>query len=191
MAQQADSTKIKSPSSLWAIGRPGLVYIAVGTVLYGLFSWATSGLKIPGPFNSSIRPGVSIPLFFGVAFGPVVGFLTGFLGNVLGDLLSGSGFVWNWSLGNGLMGLIAGLAGYYIRRLNNTRSLSIAVVFALLGILVGIGFASLTDMWVDSYTLDTAWTEFYQIVISDAIAAVVLVPLLSVAYESLRTQSGP
>lgn len=191
MAQRievGDKTR-RASGKVWALGTREVIYIAIGSVLYGLFGWATSGLRIPGPFNSFIRPGVAIPLFFGAAFGPVVGFLTGFVGNVIIDLLTGPNFYWNWSLGNGLMGLVAGLASYYVRRLNNSRSIMIAVGFALLGIVVGIGFASFTDIWMDSLTFDQAWVQFYQIAISNSIAAVVLVPLLGVAYESIKTQT--
>src|SRR3954463_14083239 len=124
--------------------------MAGGALLYGRFGVATSGPRVPGPFNGSIRPAVAIPLFFGAAFGPVVGFVTGFVGNVIIDLLSNSGFVWNWSLGNGMMGLVAGLTGYYAKRLVGGRAIMIAVGFSLLGIVVGIGFASFTDVWVTS-----------------------------------------
>jgi len=163
------------------------MYIAIGSVLYGLFGWATSGLQIPGPFKSSIRPGVAIPLFFGVAFGPVVGFVVGFAGNLIADLLSGNGFVWNWDVGNGLMGLVAGLATYFVSRLDNGRNLTIAVAFSLLGIVVGMGFASFTDIWIDPNVsgLQAVWDEFYPVTISNAISAIVLVPLISASYETL------
>jgi energy-coupling factor transport system substrate-specific component len=190
MAQRTDIVQDKTQSNPWSVGTREVVYMGIGAALYGLFSWATAGLRIPGPFASQIRPGVAIPLFFGAVFGPVVGFFTGFVGNVIGDLLSGYGFSWNWSLGNGLMGLIAGLASFYIRRMDNPRSIAIAVGFAILGIIVGIGFASFTDIWVYSMTPDAAWVEFYPIAISNAIAAIVLVPLLGVAYESVRVRSG-
>jgi energy-coupling factor transport system substrate-specific component len=171
----------------WAVSTRELLAIAVGSVLYGLFGWATSGLKIPGPFNSSIRPGVAIPLFFGAAFGPVVGFVVGFAGNMIADLLSGVGFLWNWNVGNGLMGLVAGLATYYVSRLDSGRSLAIATGFALLGIVVGMGFASVTDIWMDPNINDLrgAWDEFYPLVVSNSISAIVLVPLLGASYESL------
>lgn len=174
-------------SNPWFVSTRELMYIAAGSVLYGLFSWATAGLKIPGPFNYSIRPGVAIPLFFGVAFGPVVGFVVGFAGNLIGDLLSGNGFLWNWDIGNGLMGLVAGLATYFISRLDNARSLAIAVGFSLLGIVVGMGFASIADIWIDPNVGDLAgaWDEFYPLALSNAISAVVLVPLLSASYETL------
>ena len=59
--------------------------------------------------NVTFRPAVAVLIFFGTAYGPWVGLLAGFIGNTLGDALSGWGFYWNWSLGNGLMGLVAGL----------------------------------------------------------------------------------
>ena len=134
----------------WSLSTRELLAIAVGSVLYGLFGWATSGLTIPGPYNSSIRPGVAIPLFFGAAFGPGVGFVVGFAGNTIIDLLADGRFLWNWSLGNGLMGLVAGLATYYVSRLDSGRNLAIATGFALLGIVVGMGFASVTDIWMQT-----------------------------------------
>jgi energy-coupling factor transport system substrate-specific component len=171
----------------WRIHTRDLMYIAIGAVLYGLFAWATDGLRIPGPFNSSIRPGVAIPLFFGVAFGPVVGFVVGFSGNLIADLLSGHGFLWNWDVGNGLMGLVAGLTTYFVNRLDNGRNIAIAVGFSLLGIVVGMGFASFTDIWIDPKVsgLQAAWDEFYPVTISNAISAIVLVPLISASYETL------
>jgi energy-coupling factor transport system substrate-specific component len=171
----------------WAVSTRELQAMAVGSVLYGLFGWATSGLRIPGPFNSSIRPGVAIPLFFGAAFGPVVGFVVGFAGNMIADLLSGAGFLWNWNVGNGLMGLVAGLATLYVSRLDRGRNLVIATGFALLGVVVGMGFASVTDIWMDPRisNLQGAWEQFYPIAISNAISAIVLVPLLGASYESL------
>ena len=179
--------RMEGRANPWRIHTRDLMYIAIGSVLYGLLGWATSGLSIPGPFKSSIRPGVAIPLFFGVAFGPVVGFVVGFAGNLIADLLSGNGFVWNWDVGNGLMGLVAGLATYFVSRLDNARSLTIAVAFSLLGIVVGMAFASLTDIWIDPKVagLQAVWDEFYPVTISNAISAIVLVPLISASYETL------
>jgi energy-coupling factor transport system substrate-specific component len=171
----------------WAFSTREMLAVAVGSVLYGLFGWATSGLKITGLFNNTIRPGVALPMFFGAAFGPIVGFIVGFAGNTIIDLLSSGSFYWNWTLGNGLMGLISGLSCYYVTRLDSVRNLAIAVGFALLGIVVGMGFASVTDIWADPRIRDLAgaWSEFYPLAISNAISAIVLVPLLGASYESL------
>ena len=64
----------------------------------------------------SVRPAFAIVPFFGYAFGPIVGFFTGFVGNAIGDQISGWGALtsWNWSIANGLVGLIAGLAPLYL-----------------------------------------------------------------------------
>ncbi len=171
----------------WAFSTREMLAVAVGSVLYGLFGWATAGLRIPGLFNSTIRPGVALPMFFGAAFGPIVGFIVGFAGNTIIDLLSSGRFYWNWTLGNGLMGLIAGLSCYYVTRLDSVRNLAIAVGFALLGIVVGMGFASVTDIWLDPQIRDLAgaWSEFYPLAISNSISAIVLVPLLGASYENL------
>jgi energy-coupling factor transport system substrate-specific component len=190
MAQRTDIMAGGERTGPWSVGTRQVVYMAIGAALYAVFAWVTSGLRIPGPFNSSIRPGVAIPLFFGAAFGPVVGFFTGFVGNIIADLLSGYGFSWNWSLGNGLMGLVAGLAAYYIRRMDSARSIAIAVGFALLGIIVGMGFAAFTDIWVYSITPEAAWAEFLPVWISNSIAAIILLPILALAYENVRVRTG-
>ena len=190
MAQRTDVVRNDTRENPWAVTTRQVVYMAIGAALYGLFSWLTTGLRIPGPFNSSVRPGVAIPLFFGAAFGPVVGFFTGFVGNIIGDLLSGYGFSFNWSLGNGLMGLVAGLASYYIRRLDNPRSIAIAVGFAIVGIIVGMGFASFTDIWFYNINLEAAWAEFVPIFIANSLSAIVLIPVLAIAWEAVRARTG-
>ncbi len=190
MAQRTDIVGNTERPNPWSVSTRQVVYMAIGAALYGLFSVATAALRIPGPFNSSIRPGVAIPLFFGAAFGPIVGFFSGFVGNIIGDLLSGYGFSWNWSLGNGIMGLIAGLSVYYVTRLDKPRAIAIAVGFSILGIIVGMGFAAFTDPFVYGITLEAAWSEFLPVLLSNAIAAIILVPILSVAWEAVRARIG-
>ena len=98
--------------SLWKFGTREVVYAAIGAALYAVLGIATNFLQLPSAGNVSFRPAVAIPLFFGIAFGPVVGFIAGFLGNIISDLISGYGFwVW-WDIGNGLMGLVAGLMAF-------------------------------------------------------------------------------
>ena len=93
-----------------------IVYAAIGAALYGILLVAQ--LPIPGS-TVSVRPAFALVPFFGYAFGPIVGFFTGFVGNAIGDQISGWGLLtsWNWSLANGLVGLIAGLAPLYLARL--------------------------------------------------------------------------
>jgi energy-coupling factor transport system substrate-specific component len=188
MAQVADAGAARR-AKLWVLGRREAIALTVGALLYGFFGWATTGLRIPGPFDSQIRPGVAIPLFFGAAFGPVVGFVTGFVGNLLIDGLGGE-FYWNWSLGNGIMGLIAGLAANSYRRLDSPKAIGTAVLYSIIGVLVGMGFAAVADIWGRPqlvHTTSEVWGAFYPVAVSNSIAAIVLVPLLCIAYESART----
>ena len=67
------------------------------------------------------------------------------------------GISWNWAIGNGLIGLIAGLvpaAGLASRA--RWRRIGAMTVMGALGIIVGIGFAALTDVLVANLTPDTA-----------------------------------
>ncbi|TMD22523.1 MAG: hypothetical protein E6J04_21625, partial [Chloroflexi bacterium] len=85
-----------------------------------------------------------------------VGLFTGGIGNLLGDYISGYGIYWNWDIGNGLIGFIAGLAMLVTwGRYNNSRNILIAEVFAAIGIVVGIGFAAYNDIWISKLDVIT------------------------------------
>src|SRR5512136_159527 len=96
----------------WEIGTRQVVWMAIGAALYAVFSWLFNGTVfiVPSLSQVSLRPAIAIPMFFGYAFGPVVGFFTGAVGNMFGDALTGFGLSPQWSIGNGLVGFIAGLA---------------------------------------------------------------------------------
>ena len=101
-------------SRIWAIGVRQVVFMALGAALYAGVSYATNSLQLPGASNVSLRPGIVIPVFFGVVFGPWVGLFAGGVGNLINDLLTGP-IYWNWDLGNGLIGFVSGLAMYLTR----------------------------------------------------------------------------
>ena len=95
-------------SGMWEVTTRVIVYAAIGAALYGVA--AVFSFLIPGTANVSVRPAFALVTFFGFAFGPIVGFFTGFVGNAIADQISGWGLLtsWNWSLANGLAGLLAG-----------------------------------------------------------------------------------
>src|SRR5438128_8727188 len=147
----------RSPAKIWGIGVRQIVYMALGAALYGGLSWVTNIIQIPSAGNVSFRPAIVIPLFFGAVFGPWVGLVTGGLGNFLGDYISGYGIYWNWDIGNGLIGFIAGLAMLVTwGRYNNTRAIVIAEIFSAVGIVVGIAFAAYIDIWISKLSFLTA-----------------------------------
>jgi energy-coupling factor transport system substrate-specific component len=165
--------------------------MAIGAALYGVLGWATAVARIPGPFNVSVRPAVVIPMFFGAIFGPWVGFFTGFVGNVIIDLLSGYGFSWNWSLGNGLLGLIAGMAFVRAREGGlELPSLKAALTWSAIGTALAFLFSSVTDIWVYQTAPAEIPLEYVTVVIPNLIAGAILLPLLYAAYKQVQERSG-
>jgi energy-coupling factor transport system substrate-specific component len=182
---------MEEKKSLWKFGTREVVNSAIGAALYGILSFATNFLQLPSAGNVAFRPAVAIPLFFGVAFGPWVGFITGFFGNIIGDLLSGYGFwIW-WDLGNGLMGLVAGLVASQITNYRDGKSILKAEIYCALGIIVGMGVASISEMWVSGADVTTViYANFIPSVIPNLINGLILVPILMVAYQAVLSRSG-
>jgi uncharacterized membrane protein len=234
--------------------------MAIGAALYAVFSYLFNGtvFAVPSVSQVSLRPAIAIPMFFGYVFGPVVGFFTGAVGNMFGDALTGFGLSPQWSVGNGLVGLIAGLAMLYDdkrRGLNNVliasavlaglatvfwilnpslsnmmffdveagifgdatisvfaglsaviglvlvvlvrylfrddADIAAAVTWAMLGNLIGIGFAAISDIWINGFTPEVAIVgEFLPAAGPNMIFAAILVPILVRAWQSLQRQTG-
>ena len=247
-------------SKIWEVGTREVVYMAIGAALYAMLSFLFNGtvFVVPSVSQVALRPAVAIPMFFGYAFGPVVGFFTGAVGNMFGDALTGFGLSPQWTVGNGLIGMIAGMVRLFADQkkgintvlwislilalivtalffLNRTApnmmffdpennifgdatisifaGLSIivgfilvllvrflfrtnvdvaaAVTWSLLGNFIGIGFAALSDIWINGYSPAVAIVgEFIPAAGPNAIFAAVLVPLLVAAYASVRRQTG-
>ncbi len=244
----------------WEVGTRQVVWMAIGAALYAVFSWVFNGTVfiVPSISQVALRPAICIPMFFGYAFGPVVGFFTGAVGNMFGDALTGFGLSPQWSIANGLIGLIAGLpmlfadkkrslntvlivsgvlaviaAGLYflnptIKNLNyfnpvdNTFGetqitlfagasiliglvialivrfvfgknidIAAAVTWAMLGNIVGISFAAISDIWINGYSPTAAIVgEFLPAAGPNLIFAAILVPLLVAAYAAVSRQTG-
>jgi uncharacterized membrane protein len=120
-----------------------------------------------------------------------VGLLTGLLGNTLGDALTGWGLYWNWSVGNGLIGLVAGLALNMIKNYRATRDIAIGVGFGILGNAVGLLFASLTEIYVGGIDLSTALVGYFTpAFIGNTVVTIILLPILLVAYAAVAARRG-
>jgi energy-coupling factor transport system substrate-specific component len=199
---------LMSKNATLAVGRREILAMLGGALLYGGISWITNVFPLAGAAGVDIRPGVVVPIFFGFLFGPLVGFVTGTLGNFLADLWSGylayppdpatgnlaldlvQGYLLNWQAGNGLMGLIPGLLALFNRRYFSFSDQLRALAFSALGIVVGMGFASFTDIPLDNLSFNAAlFEEFIPAVKVNIVNAVILVPILLFNYERLDLQS--
>jgi len=181
-----------SRSNLWEVTSRTIVYAAIGAALYGILLVAQ--LPIPGS-TVSVRPAFALVPFFGYAFGPVVGFFTGLVGNGIGDQISGWGALtsWNWSIANGLVGLIAGLAPLYLASWvsGNIRQRAIGgAVAGAIAVVVGFLFV-FTDTIISSMDVGTVLsTEYVTVVVGDLIGTIILVPILVYAWEPVKAQLG-
>jgi len=175
----------------WKFGTREVVYGALGAALYGVFSLATNIFPLPAAGNITFRPAVAVLIFFGVAFGPWVGLLAGFIGNILGDALSGWGFYWHWSLGNGLMGMIPGLVAGSIKDFRARPDIIRAVVWGIVGIAVGMLFASLMEIFMGGIDLSTALVGYFTpAFLGNTLVTIILLPILMYAFAAVAARRG-
>lgn len=246
-------------SAAWVVGTREVVYMAIGAALYAIFSWLFNGtvFVVPSISQVALRPAICIPMFFGYAFGPVVGFFSGAVGNMVGDALTGFGLSPQWSVGNGLVGFVSGLAMLFpdkrkslntlliaggvlvalavalyifnptipnmlffdpannifgdaqisvfagvsilvgfvlvlaVRFLVKNEDVAAAVAWAMLGNLLGIGFAAISDIWINGYSLPATMVgQFLPAAGPNLIFGAILVPLLILAYSAVQRQTG-
>jgi uncharacterized membrane protein len=187
--QMSDNTK----SNLWEVSSRVVVYAAIGAVLYGLL--LVIQIPIPGTKDVSLRPAFGLVSFFGYAFGPIVGFFTGTVGNAICDQISGWGALtsWNWSLANGFVGLIAGLAPLYLARLMNGTLVQKALGGAIAGVVATIvGFIFIwTDMVLGGYDFNTVLTtEYLPVITTNLISTAIVVPILVFIWEPIKERMG-
>jgi len=160
----------RSSSGMWEVTTRVIVYAAIGAALYGVA--AVFSFLIPGTAN--------------------VGFFTGFVGNAIADQISGWGLLtsWNWSLANGLAGLLAGVFGVMLARSIPNRLLLAAVASAL-AVVIGFLFV-FTDIWLGTADdASVAFTANYlPVVIANLIAAVILTPILVAAWDPIHESMG-
>jgi energy-coupling factor transport system substrate-specific component len=179
-------------NNLWDVTSRTIVYAAIGAALYGILLVAQ--VPVPGT-TVSIRPAFALVPFFGYAFGPIVGFFTGLVGNAIGDQISGWGLLtsWNWSIANGIVGLLAGLAPLYLARWTGGSLRDRAIGGAVAGaVAVVIGFLfTFTDLIIQAgNTVGGVWAFYLTVIVADLIATIILVPILVYAWEPVKAQLG-
>ncbi|MGA9351258.1 MAG: ECF transporter S component [Anaerolineae bacterium] len=136
-------------SGAWDVGTRQVVYMAIGAALYAVFSYLFNGtvFAVPSVSQVALRPAIAIPMFFGYAFGPTVGLFTGAVGNMFGDALTGFGLSPQWSVGNGLVGMIAGMALLFADKKKGLNTvLIISIVLAAIATVFWLLNPSLANM---------------------------------------------
>ena len=187
------TTMTMSRGSMWAVDSRVIVYSAIGAALYGVLVGLFK-IPVPGTTAVDVRPAFALVPFFGYAFGPVVGLFTGLVGNMIGDQISGWGLLtsYNWSLANGAVGLIAGLAPMFLASMMGKslpqRAIAGAIAGAI-GVVVGLRIV-FTDIVKDGLDFNAALGEYVPAVVGDLIATIILVPVLVYAWEPVKERLG-
>ena len=106
-------------------------------------------------------------------------------------MLSGYGFwIW-WDLGNGIIGLIPGLFSALIYKYNETKSILLGELSVILGSAVGMGVASLSELWVSGADMHTViFANFLPAFLTNIIWGLILLPVLMIAYAAIVQRSG-
>lgn len=188
------STAAVSPSrarrSPWAVTSRTIVFGAIGAALYGALG--VFSFILPGTGNVAIRPAIALIPFVGVRFGPVAGFFTGAVGNAIVDQIQGAGFLtyWNWSIANGLTGLVAGLLAHYFAEPKKTGpQLARVAIISVVAVIVGMLF-TITDIFLGNTFSFWLFAEYFPALLTTALASVILAPALDQAWKPLQNLSG-
>jgi uncharacterized membrane protein len=178
------------PAKPWTVTSRTIVFGAVGAALYGALG--VFSVIFPGTANVAIRPALAIIPFVGIRFGPIAGFFTGVVGNAIVDQIQGFGFLtyWNWSLANGLVGLIAGLLAYYTPEpVRESRRLVRVAVIAVVAVIIGLAF-TVTDILLGNAFVYWLTAAYLPAIASTGLVGLILVPVLDKAWHPLADRVG-
>jgi energy-coupling factor transport system substrate-specific component len=94
-------------------------------------------------------------------------------------------------LGNGIQAMIPGLIWLTISNYKDIGAIIRAEIMVIVGIVVGMGLASLSEMWVSGTDFSTTVAvNFLPSFITNIIWGLILVPILMVAYSAVQSRSG-
>ncbi len=161
--------------------------MVIGLVLYGcaytfIGTLAGHNNQLAGYALFSLT--VVIPIFFGAVFGPLVGLVSGGGGYLMGHYLSSNPGYWNNGLGIALTGCIAGLAMLRTGgRYGSFRSIAIAVLFSVFGIIVGEGIVDCGSIWTSNSDVRSAAINFFIFSLLELVCSLILLPILLATYN--------
>lgn len=151
-------------------------------VFYGIMNYFSGKGYLPGCSFAELRPQIAVPMLMGFLYGPWGGFVTGCLGDSLGYVFAGFGplHAWNWSIGNGFIGMTPGFLGLARtgRKIASVRDFQFMLLLIVLASSLPILFSIVTDRFrVGPASFHEAmYTLFFPIFITDAVLGVIMVP---------------
>jgi len=159
-----------------------LVSVAIGAALFGVLMVYAS---IPVFTNTQLTLAMVVPVVVGGLFGPLPAFATLLLGNVVADLIGGWGFWFDWSIGNGVLGLFVGALPLYGAKINEgIFKVKHAIIYAILAIVGNaVAFGIVTPVFTTlfySADLEITFLQSFASGISNtAVLIIVGIPVLT------------
>lgn len=170
-----------------------VVGIALGAALFGVLMMYGG---VPIFTNTKLTTAYIIPIIVGGLYGPVPAALSVFFGNVFSDLLGGSGYWFDWSIGNAVAGFVIGLLPLYGARIKEgVFTAKHAIIYAICAI-VGTAFAfgivtPLFTLLFFGGELKITYLQAQAAVISDASVLIIIgIPLLFALAKHYKKQTN-
>jgi energy-coupling factor transport system substrate-specific component len=161
----------------------------ISAVIYGLFNSISNYFNLPGCEFVELRFQIVLPMFIGFIYGPIPGFFVGFIGDRLGYALHGLNimFAWNWSIANGFIGMIPGLAIFLkLKNIKSIRDYTIIMILSASAASFPIVFASILDTIILKLSFfNILYTRIIPASITNIVFALLLFPLLLILAKRL------
>ena len=158
-----------------------IVAVAVGAALFGVLMVYGS---IPVFTNTYLTSAMIVPVVVGGLFGPVPAFATMLIGNIVADTIGGWGYWFDWSIGNGVLGLFIGALPLYGARIDEgIFTVKHAIIYAVL-VVIGnsLAFGIITPLMTSlfySADLEITFIQAFASGIANTLVLVVIgIPLL-------------
>ena len=170
-----------------------IVAVAVGAALFGVLMVFASW---PIFVNTMLTAAMIVPVVVGGLFGPLAAFATMALGNIVADLVGGWGMWFNWSIGNGVLGLFIGALPLYGARIDEgIFKIKHAIIYVIL-VVIGniIAFGVVTPIFTTLFYGDTFELSLMQGVFAmtgnSIILCVVGIPILFAMTRRYKSRSN-
>ena len=170
-----------------------LVSVAVGAALFGVLMVYGS---IPVFTNTYLTTAMVIPVVVGGMFGSLPAFATMLLGNMMADLIGGWGFWFDWSIGNGILGLFIGALPLYGAKISegvfNVKHAIIYAVLCLIGNAIAFGIVTpvMTSLFYSADLEITFIQAFASGISNTAVLVIVGIPLLFLLANRFKKRSN-
>ncbi len=169
------------------VSKKSILISLICGIFYGFFNYLSGKyLILPGSDFVELRPQIVLPLFIGFLYGPLAGFIVGFTGDRLGYAFQGLDilYAWNWSICNGLIGVIPGFfRNRVFKTIKDYQSMIFIIVLSSSG---PIFLSSYIDSLVYGFEfMKTIYTLILPAFITNSVFALLLVPVLLILSKKI------